>query len=489
MTFDMPASASDLAAAIRDRRVSCAEAMAWYLDRMERLNPSLNAIIALDAEGARKQARAADSALAAGELWGPLHGVPMTVKDTYEVAGMTTTCGDPSLVDYRSRHDAVAVQRLRAAGAILFGKTNTPRMAQDIQTYNKVFGTSNNPWDTARTPGGSSGGAAAAVAASLTALELGSDIGGSIRTPAHWCGVYGHKPSHGIIPLQGHIPGPPGTVSEPDLATPGPLARSAEDLALALDVLSGPGALEHKGWQLRLPASRHDALADFRVACWLDDDFCPVDMETKRLLGNLVNELREAGAGVDANPELPVALATAFDLYQQLLNAVIGAGIPPRLYRKAQRAASLLRLLGRTRTGTLGGFVDTATQTFKQWAGGNERRQRQRRDWERFFESYDVLLMPVTPTAAIPHDQKGNLFSRRIDVDGHGRPYFDQFMWIAPATSALLPVTVVPIGRTANGLPVGMQIVGAYLEDHTTIAFARLLSERIGGFVPPPDYP
>lgn len=485
---DIFASASILASAIREKRITCADALEWHLDRIERLNPDLNAVIAMDVEGARERARAADAALAAGEVWGPLHGVPMTVKDTYEVAGMATVCGEPSLAHYHSERDAVAVQRLRAAGAIIFGKTNTPRFAQDIQTFNKVFGTTNNPWDTTRTPGGSSGGAAAATAAGFTAFELGSDIGGSIRTPAHWCGVYGHKPSHGIIPLEGHIPGPPGTVSEPDLATPGPLARAPEDLSLALDLLAGAGTLANKAWQLTLPAPRHDKLADFRVACWFDDEFCPVDSETKRLLGEAADALRGTGAAVDTNPELPFTMATAFGLYQQLLNAVIGAGIPPKLYRKAQRAASFFRLVGRTKAGALSGFVDTATQTFKQWAGNNERRQRERRDWEQFFENYDVLLMPVTPTAAIPHQQAGSLFSRTIDVDGTKRPYFDQFVWIAPATSALLPVTVAPIGQTATNLPIGMQIVGPYLEDHTTITFAGLLAEQMGGFVSPPGH-
>ncbi|MES1943872.1 amidase [Salinisphaera sp. PC39] len=480
--------AAGLAAAIRDRRIGCREALEHYLERDARLNPAINAIVARDPDGARARADAADAALARGETTGALHGVPMTIKDTYEVAGMTTVCGEPSLREHRPRRNAVAVQRLIDAGAVVFGKTNTPRMAQDIQTYNRIFGTTGNPWDTARTPGGSSGGSAAATAAGLTALELGSDIGGSIRTPAHWCGVYGHKPSHGIVPLEGHIPGPPGTVAEPDLAVGGPLARSAADLALAFDTLAGPDAMRGKGWRLALPPARRERLADFRVACWFDDAFCPVDADTRRLLERAAAALGNAGARVDSAPTPPAALREEFELYERLLDAVIGAGLPGKLYTKARRGAALMRLLGRTRPATLGGFLDAATQRHKQWAVCHERRERRRREWERFFGDHDVLLMPVTPTPAIPHAQDGNLFSRRIDVDGRARPYFDQFVWIAPATSALLPVTVAPLGTTQAGLPVGVQIVGPYLEDRTTLAFARLLAEHVGGFVAPPDY-
>ncbi|MDT0634520.1 amidase [Spectribacter hydrogenoxidans] len=481
-----PVGAADLARAIAAGEIGSRQALDVFLERIERRNPAINAVVVQDIEGARARADAADAARAAGQSWGPLHGVPMTVKDTWEVAGMVTACGDPGLADYRPATTAVAVQRLLDAGAIVFGKTNTPRMAQDLQTYNKVYGTTNNPWDVSRTSGGSSGGAAAAVAAGFTALELGSDIGGSIRTPAHWCGVYGHKPSYGLIPMTGHIPGPPGTRSQPDLAVGGPLARDAADLELAMDVLAGPDDLAGRAWRLSLPPARHSSLADFRIGCWFDDEFAPIDTETRRLQGTLATALEGAGAEVDASPDLPVRFPDSFLLYQQLLNAVVGAGIPPKLYRRARRAAALFRLMRRTRAGTLGGFVAEATQSHKTWAGAHERRERQRRDWAAFFERFDVLLMPVTATPAIPHNQEGNLFARRIDVDGRALPYHEMFKWIAPPTSAYLPVTVAPIGRTAAGLPVGVQIVAPYLEDRTGIAFARLLADVIGGFVAPP---
>lgn len=486
MVDDAFLSANALADAIRGKTIGCREALDIYLSRVERLNPPLNAIVALNPEAARERADAADTALARGETWGPLHGVPMTVKDTYEVVGMATTSGAPALKDHRPERNAVAVQRLLDAGAVIFGKTNTPLYAGDLQTYNAVFGTTNNPWDTARTPGGSSGGAAAATAAGLTALELGSDIGGSIRIPAHFCGVYGHKPSHGLIPQRGHIP--PGTVSQPDLAVAGPLARDAADLELALEILAGPGELDVAGWRLTLPPARAEALADFRVACWFDDDFCPVGRDTRRLLADTAQALRGASARVDETITPPVSLEAAFTLYERLLDAVLGTGLPSRTYQRMRRMASLARLLGRDRSGHLGRFMNASTQSFRDWTRANEARQHHRLAWRGFFDNYDVLLMPVTPTAAIVHTQKGNLFSRTIDVDGAKRRYFDQFVWIGPPTSALLPVTTAPIGRDGNGLPIGVQIVGPYLGDRTTIAFARLLAERIGGFTPPPNF-
>src|SRR5690349_15997784 len=229
-----------LAALLRERAVSAVELLERHRERVERLNPALNAVIASDFDAARERARAADAATARGESWGPLHGLPMTIKDSFEYAGMATVCGAPALAQHRPRASAPAVQRLVDAGAVVFGKTNVPMYAGDVQTYNKVFGTTRNPWNPERTPGGSSGGAAVAMAAGLSALELGSDVAGSIRTPAHFCGVYGHKPSSGLVPMRGHIPGPPGTISDADLVAGGPLARSAEDLALALRVLSGP---------------------------------------------------------------------------------------------------------------------------------------------------------------------------------------------------------------------------------------------------------
>lgn len=481
-------SAGELAAAIRNRKVTSRALLDYFLARIERLNPGINAVIEMNIQAARERADAADAALAAGENWGPLHGVPMTVKDTYEVAGMTAVVGAPALKNHRPKTNAVAAQRLLDAGAIIFGKTNTPLFAQDLQSFNAVYGTTNNPWDTSRTPGGSSGGAAAALAAGLTPLELGSDIGGSIRTPAHFCGVYGHKPTHGIIPMRGHIPGPPGTLSEPDLAVAGPLTRNPADLALALAILAGAHGHAAKGWQLELPEPRHTSLQDFRVACWFDDPACPVGKDTTQALQNVAEQLRTAGVQVDEQAKMPVAAAESFALYDRLLNAVIGAGLPPKAYNGLRRIAPLLRLIPGASKSKLASFAAAATQRHRDWARSNERRQRERAAWEEFFQHYDVLLMPVNITPAFKHNHAPNLFKRKLEVDGIQRSYFEQFMWIGPPTSALLPVTTAPIGVTPHGLPIGMQIVGAYLEDKTTIEFARLLDNITGGCKTPPGY-
>ncbi len=273
--MDPFSSASALAGAIRGRSISAVEALDAQLARVAACNDPLNAVVALDEDGARAAAVAADEALAAGAQVGPLHGVPMTIKDSYETQGLVTTCGVPDLASHIPATDADAVARLRGAGAVIFGKTNAPLMAGDVQTYNAVYGTTNNPWDVERTSGGSSGGAAVAVATGMTPLELGSDIGGSIRTPSSWCGVFGHKASWGVVPMRGHIPGPPGSLTVPDLGVGGPLARDPADLALALDVLAGPGDWDAAAWSLELPAPRAEALADVRIAAWIDDPGCP----------------------------------------------------------------------------------------------------------------------------------------------------------------------------------------------------------------------
>src|ERR1700694_3687334 len=246
------ATTTELTRAVRNRTISSRELLDHILARVDQHNPGLNAIVAFDLDRARAAADAADAATTKGDAAGSLHGLPMTVKDVWETEGLVTTSGAPELKDYVPQADALAVGRLKAAGAIIFGKTNTPLYAGDFQTFNDVYGLTNNPWNTSRTAGGSSGGAAAAVAAGLTPLELGSDIGGSIRNPAHFNGGYGLKPSWGVVPSRGHIPGPPGSLVESDVNCNGPLARSLEDLRLALGVVAGPGPEDAAGWRLEL---------------------------------------------------------------------------------------------------------------------------------------------------------------------------------------------------------------------------------------------
>jgi len=296
-------SAVELTAAIRERKVGALELLDHYLARIERFNPKLNAVIALRLEHARERARAADAALARGEVWGPLHGLPMTVKESYQVAGLPTTWGHTGFRDNMAREDAVVVQRLEAAGAIVFGKTNVPYLLQDFQSYNEIYGTTNNPWDIARIPGGSSGGSAAALAAGLTGLETGSDIGGSIRNPAHFCGVFGHKPTHNVVPLRGHSL---GGLSFADISVVGPLARAAEDLALYMDCVAGADLWHAPGWTLTLPAAKSSRLQDWRVAVWLDHPLSPVDRAVGDRIQRAAAALAKAGATVSdtARPEI-----------------------------------------------------------------------------------------------------------------------------------------------------------------------------------------
>lgn len=481
-------TARQLASAIQAGDVGSRQALDHLLARIEAHDGSINAVVVTDVDNARARADEADAALARGEHWGPLHGVPMTVKDTYEAEGMITAVGEPRLKEYRSARDAVGVARLKAAGAVIFGKTNTPRLAQDVQTYNPVYGTTNNPWNTEHTPGGSSGGAAAALAAGFTPLELGSDLAGSIRTPAAWCGVYGHKPSYGLIPMRGHIPGPPGTQAEPDLCVAGPLARSAGDLTLALDILVGSDELESSAWRVDLAPPRATTLADFRVGYLLSDPKTPLAASVQTPLQTMLDAVRQAGAVCRELDDLPGGLDHSYDLYDRLLNAMIGGGIPDKLYAKTRRGALLYSLLRKTQRGTLGGFASRATDSHRAWLANDEARQRLRGEWHQLFAEHDVMLLPSVAVPAIAHTQEGNLFNRTIDVDDQAQPYTNLFRWISAATLNGLPATVAPIGTTPNGLPVGLQIVGDYGQDHTTIAFAQALADAGIGYQAPPAF-
>jgi amidase len=475
-------TAADLAALLRRRECSARELLDHHLARIAARDPALNAVVTLDVERARARADAADAALARGESWGPLHGVPMTVKETFETEGLRTTAGFEPFTSHVPAADAVAVARLKAAGAVVFGKTNTPTLAGDWQSYNPLFGFTHNPWDLSRTPGGSSGGSGAALAAGLTPLELGSDIAGSIRVPAHWCGIYGHKPTHGIIPQRGHIPGPPGTLATTDLATVGPMARSAADLDLALGILAGPLPDRAAAWRLTLPAPRHAALRDYRVAAWLDDATCPVDAEVAAPLDAAVTALERAGVRVDRKVPDGLALADVVRTYVDLLWPIMLAGTPDDVFDSLVAAAS-------------GGGTDpfsvltrSGTLRHRDWLRANEMRERLRARLGAFFEDYDVLLLPTNPVPAIAHDHSEPMTARSIRVNGVDRPYFDLLAWIALATTTLHPATTAPVGHTSGGLPVGIQIVGPHLEDRTPIAFAGHLADVVGGFVVPPGY-
>lgn len=478
-------SARELARRIKRRALSSLELVEHLLARIERLNPALNAVVTLDAEGARAAAVHADAILAKsarGDALGPLHGVPMTLKDSFEVAGMRTTSGATVFRDHVPTTDAIVVQRLRAAGAIILGKTNVPAFCADGQTFNALFGTTNNPWDVTRTPGGSSGGAAAALAAGLTPMEVGSDIAGSIRCPASFCGVLGHKPSYGLVPGRGHIPGPPGARGEGDLGVMGPLARSADDLSMLLDVLAGPAPEQSTAYRLQLPAARSHTLRGYRVAAWLNDARFPVDDAVLTCLTQAVQALRAAGVNVqETQPELQLSEVHAN--YRRLLDPVMGAGLPAKqLALLEQKAAE-----GEPPS-PLASFARNALSLHREWLVASEQRAQERVRWQRFFQDHDVLLAPVTIVPAFAHNQSAPQPLRSLHVNGVARPYDELYAWVSLATSAYLPATVVPVGRTASGLPVGLQIIGPYLEDRTPIDFAARMEELLGGFQAPPGY-
>jgi amidase len=482
--YDAFQPAIELARALRDREVKSRELLEMYLARVERYNPQLNAVVHLKADEARKRADEADADLAAGKVWGPLHGLPMTIKELFEVQGFRWTAGDSQFAERVALQNAPPVQALIDAGAVVFGVTNSPLNGLDHQSYNEVYGTTNNPWDLERTPGGSSGGSAATLAAGLAPLELGSDIGGSIRLPAAYTGVYGHKPTFGIVPRRRLSP--PGPLAVGDLGVAGPMGRSADDLEFALKIIAGPEVDAKAAWRLDLPAPRHRNLRDFRVAAWLDDPAGPVDAAVLDRLRETVSSLRSAGVSVDDNakPDIP-DFAEQFRIYRSLLTSATAARSVP--------------------DGALAGLateedalpMETETDGPKQahngalrhrtWQRLNEKRLQIKEKWSEFFKRYDVILMPATQVTAPRHDHRERL-QRFISVNGKDWPYGDQLAWLGIVTMVYLPSTSAPVGPAADGLPVGVQIVGDTYDDLTTIHFARLLKDVIGGFRAPPGF-
>jgi amidase len=448
-------SATDIAKQIRERKLSAVECLAYFRRRIERFNPKLNAIVVFDWERANARAIKADQALARGDVWGPLHGVPFTIKESYDLKGHPTTWGDPSFKDWIAPEDDLALQRLEASGAIVFGKTNVPLQLMDFQSYNDIYGTTNNPWDVTRGPGGSSGGAAAAIAAGLTGLELGSDIGGSIRNPAHYCGVYGHKPTYKLVGATRSAP--PGNLCVLDLAVFGPLARSAEDLNVAMQFLAGPGAFDTPTWQpiLRKPSKQ---LKDYRVVIWPTDERVTVAAEISARCQMIGDALAMLGATVSDKARPAIDTARSTKIYRQLLDA-------------ATNPFSELK--------------------HSEWHDLDHERAKLRLQWREFFKDWDIVIAPIAATSAFKHDHSP-LQGRRIQIDGpQGRieaPYFQQIFWAGLVTVAYLPSTVFPTGVDKEGLPIGLQAFGDAYDDFITIDFAHLLSKELGGFAPPSGY-
>jgi amidase len=477
------ASATELANQILDRRIGCVELLDLYLARADRHNPALNAIVVWQIDQARERARAADAALARGERWGPLHGIPMTVKESFNVAGLPTTFGNPLWKDNIAEGNAFLIDRLVQAGAILFGKTNVPYMLADAQSYNDIYGTTNNPWALTRSPGGSSGGEAATLAAGLSALGAGSDIAGSLRNPAHYCGIYGHKPSWGLISTRGHAP--PGIMTPTDISVVGPMARHANDLDLALRALAGPDLLQQTAWRVELPPPRRRRLGEFRVAVWASSPLCRIDTSVSALFDRAVNAIVRAGATVDDDARPEIADEEHHRLFMLLLRAATASRMRDEDFLRQQDIAGTLT---DDDTSDRAAVARGATLLHRAWGSANEARTKLRYTWHKFFKRFDVLLTPVAATAAFPHNRNPNRDERTVMVNGKPAPYAEQLFFAGFASLSYLPATAAPIGLTAEGLPVGLQIIGPEGEDPTTIEFARLLAAEIGGFVPPPAF-
>ena len=474
--------ATTLARKIRDKEISAVELLDHYVGRVERYNPDINAVVCEQVDKARVRAGEADAALARGENWGPLHGVPMTVKESYNIDGLPTTWGNPDLKDNIADEDAVACQRLQDAGAVIFGKTNVPIHLADFQSYNEVYGTTNNPHDLSRGPGGSSGGSAAAMAAGLSGLEMGSDIGGSIRNPAHYCGVFGHKPTWGVLPMRGHAL--PGTLTPSDISVIGPLARSAEDLALVMDIVGGDDDLHVPGWELNLPAD-NKSLADYRVAVWPDDPNAPVDQTVIERVLKVARCFEDAGARVDYEARPDFAAAESQAIYSDLLQSAMSARQPLEEFQKAR---ALVESLDPDDMSDLARVARGSTLFYRDWHARNEQRTHLRWAWHAFFKDYDILLTPMCVSAAFPHEQNPKASERRMLVNNEERPYFEQVFWAGLTGVSYLPSTVVPTGPDAQGLPIGVQIVSGEMRDLTTIHVSRLVNEALGGFFPAPDF-
>ncbi len=453
----------ETAAAIASGEVSSRELLEAALARVERLDGPVNAVVALDAERALEAADKADLAVSQGAELGPLHGVPITIKDSFQTAGIVTTSGAPELADFVPDKDADPVARYKTAGAIVYGKTNLPIWAGDLQSYNKVYGTTANPYDIECTPGGSSGGSGASLAAGYTPLELGSDIGGSIRIPSHWSGVCGHKPSYGIVSALGQIPGMPGTLSQADIAVAGPMARDVDDLEMALNLLAGPDQWNQVAYSLSLPPARHNQMANFRVAVWIDEDSAPISSEYRELLMKAASALEGAGAAVDYEARPQFTFEKAVDTFQHLLSAAeAGTWTLSEIEELASSSEEPEGEIG----------IWYATMRHREWLSWHERRLQQRNRWREFFKTFDVVLLPVTLGEAIRHDHSRPFTGRTIEVDEQTRLYTDQIKWMGLTGVSWLPATVVPIGQI-DAKPVGVQIAGPFLEDRTTQALKR----------------
>ncbi len=447
-------SALEAAEAIRRKKVSSAELTRLVFERIDRFNPALNAFVYQLREEALAAAARADEALARGDARGAFHGVPFFVKESFAVAGRPCTWGLPPFRGSKAPQNSAAVDRLLRAGGVLIGATNVPVNLADWQAYNPIYGTTNNPWDVKRTPGGSSGGTAAALAAGLGYLSLGSDIGGSIRVPAHFCGVFGHKPTIDLVDFSGHSPG--GARPLPGFSTllgvAGPMARSAEDCLAALEALGGAPPWDAKAWTWRLPEPRARKLSDFRVGYVIDDPFAAPTAEVKKVLENAVSALTRTGAKLKPGWPRGFSPSELLGNYLFMLEAFFSSVSSPKDMEEMHKEMGILS-------------PQAESASFVSWQQQNFRRLAFRSQWQAYFGEVDVFLSPVAFSSAFPHDHSSPLHARVIATAEGPRPYNDGFKWIAAPTLTGCPATAAPVGLTESGLPVGMQILTRHFDE------------------------
>jgi amidase len=476
-------TATELSAALAAKQVSAVELAQDVILRIERHDGKINAICVRDFG---RGLQAADAARARGET-AALLGIPLTVKESYNVAGLPTTWGYPAQKDFVPPEDALSISRVKQAGGVILGKTNVPVGLGDWQSYNEIYGVTNNPYHLGRTPGGSSGGSAAALAAGYGPLSLGSDIGGSLRVPAFHCGVYAHKPTFALVPPRGHTPPPLAPLPfDRDLSVIGPMARSAADLSLLLDVITGPDPLEAGlAYRLALPPPRHSELKDFRVLLLTTDPVMPTSKSVRAAIEKLAADLGKPGVTVTRESPLLPDFAASTRLYMRMLLSLLAASFTPEVYAGAQGAAAKLSADDRSLAAErLRGIV----LSHRDWVLADRGRARLRAQWRELFRHFDAVICPVMPTPAYPHDHSDDQEARRIDIDGKDYVYPDQLAWPGIATLPGLPATAIPVGLSPEGLPIGVQIVGPWLEDRTPLKLAELIEREFGGFVPPPMF-
>jgi amidase len=459
-------------------QVSAADLLEEHVTRYLAVNSAVNAVVRTGLDAARVRARELDRLQATGVSVGPLHGLPLTIKDTFDVDGMPATAGAPEYAGRPARTaDAAAVARLRAAGAVIWGKTNTPYLAGDSQTSNPVHGRTCNPWDLSRTPGGSSGGAAAALATGMTSLELGSDIGGSLRFPAHFCGVAALKSTFGRAPIAGHVPPAPGSLAVRDLNVAGPMARDVADLRLMFQVITGAPVIA---------PPKKTSLRTRRIGVWADDKSFAVSAECRGAVQTAAEAASDAGAQVlVAKPDIDGA--ALIDLYLQLLLPILATDMPGSLVKALEAGRPLARLIARGEPFGRGKWAAYSAATHHDWLRADEVRRRLKRTMSDFFSRWHAIITPVAPTPAFEHIDTGDAVSRRLAVDGKPIPYHLVHGWIALATVCHLPAVVIPVPRRPGELPAGIQIIGPEGGDEDVLAIAEALEAEMGGFQRPPE--